>query len=84
MSNTQRKGVALALSLIIAAAGTLPAFAGARSATQARNGYATARAQLRYPGVRHAKAGHRAAPSNKAPDDFCDLPSAGCESFLAN
>jgi hypothetical protein len=40
---------------------------------------------LTYPGYANdVKAGAKSAPSGKAPDDVCDLPSSGCESYLAN
>jgi hypothetical protein len=90
MLNVQQKSVSLlALSLFFAVAGTLAASADSlsntRSTTPAWNGRATARMRLTYPGYANdVKAGAILAPSRKAPDDSCDLPSSGCESYLAN
>jgi hypothetical protein len=80
MSNRQRISVSLlALSVIFVTAGTLSAFAD-------NDSYARSMPRIwprpRY--VRNVKAGAKSTPSNKAPDDLCDLPSTGCESFLAN
>jgi hypothetical protein len=80
MLNVQQKRASLlALSLFFAAAGMLPALA------EAWNGRAAPRMHLTYPGYANdVKAGAISAPSRKAPDDLCDLPSSGCESYLAN
>jgi hypothetical protein len=90
MLNVQQKRASLlALSLFFAAAGIPPALAdgssSARSTNPAWNGRAAARMHLTYPGYANdVKAGAKSAPSGKAPDDVCDLPSSGCESYLAN
>jgi hypothetical protein len=90
MSNVQQKSASLlALSLFFAAAGTLPAVADSasytRSTTAAWNERTTARARLTYPGhANGAKSGAILAPGKKVSDDLCDLPSSGCESYLAN
>ena len=90
MLNVQQKSASLlALSLFFAAAGTLPALAdgssSVRSTNPAWNGRAAPRMHLTYPGYANdVKAGAMSAPSRKVPDDLCDLPSSGCESYLAN
>jgi hypothetical protein len=90
MSNRQPLSVSLlALALIFATAGMRSAAADndsyAQSKTQIWSGHPPARLhvpQSRY--VRDVKSGAMPTRTNKAPDDLCDLPSTGCESFLAN
>ena len=90
MSNRQRVSVSLlALSVIFVTAGTLSAFADndsyARSMPRIWAERTPTRLHVPRPRyVRNVKAGAKSTPSNKAPDDLCDLPSTGCESFLAN
>jgi hypothetical protein len=89
MSNRQRSVSLLALSVIFVTAGTLSAFADndtdAGSTPRIWTERTPARLHVPRPQyVRNMKAGAISTPSNKAPDDSCDLPSTGCESFLAN
>jgi hypothetical protein len=90
MSNRPRVHVSLlALSIIFVAAGTLSAFADTdsygQSTPQIRNMQTPARLHAPPPRhVRDVKAGAIRTPHNSAPGDLCDLPSTGCESFLAN
>jgi hypothetical protein len=90
MSNRQRVSVSLlALSVIFVTAGTLSAFAdndsNARSVPRIWTERTPTRLHVpRPPHVRNVKAGAISTPSDKTPDDLCDLPSTGCESFLAN
>jgi hypothetical protein len=88
--NIKRKMAAmLALSLMIAAADALPAFAGKASNAPptTRSWHGRSVVPLH---VRHRRAASRLqsgailGPSKEPPDDLCDLPSTGCESFLAN
>ena len=90
MSNRQRISVSLlALTVIFVTAGTLSAFADndadARSMPRIWTARTPTRLHLPRPRyVPNVKAGAISTAGNKAPDDSCDLPSAGCESFLAN
>jgi hypothetical protein len=79
----------LALCLMIAAADALPAFAGKASnappTTRSWHGRSAVRLHLSHRGdARRLKSGAILGPSKEPPDDLCDLPSTGCESFLAN
>jgi hypothetical protein len=88
--NIKRKMAAmLALFLMIAAADALPAFAGkasnAPSTTRSWHGRSAVPLHLSHRrDARRLKSGAILAPSKQPPDDLCDLPSTGCESFLAN
>jgi hypothetical protein len=79
----------LALSLMIAAADALPAFAGKASnappTTPSWHGRGAVLLHVSHRrDARRPKSGAILAPSKQPPDDLCDLPSTGCESFLAN
>ena len=84
-SQCQRAALSV-LFLLPAAAATLPAFGESAQdgPTTAPTGYhrASAPSNPRHPG--RAKAHPRLTPNRNVLDDACDLPSTGCESYLAN
>jgi hypothetical protein len=87
MSNRQSISVSLlALSIIFVTAGTLSAFADDDADTRStpRIGNAHTPARLHMPRPRYLGNVKANAMPTLTPDDLCDLPSTGCESFLAN
>jgi len=89
MKSQCQRAALFVLFLIPAAAATLPAFGESAQdrPTTAPAGYHRAGAHLRPSNPRHpgrAKAHARLAPKGNVLDDACDLPSTGCESYLAN
>lgn len=89
MKSQYKRAALFALFLTLAATGPLCAFAASPpdGPATARTGYhrANSRLWLSHPGYSgHADALMRLAPNRHVLDDACDLPSAGCESYLAN
>jgi hypothetical protein len=89
MKSQYKRAALFALFLMLAATGPLSAFATSPpdGPATARAGYhrANSRLRLSHPGYSgQANAHMRLAPERRVLDDACDLPSAGCESYLAN
>jgi hypothetical protein len=89
MKSQYKRAALFALFLMLAATGSLSAFAASPpdGPATARAGYhhANSRLRLSHPGYSgQADAHMRLAPNRHVLDDACDLPSTGCESYLAN
>jgi hypothetical protein len=87
MKSQCKRAALFVLFLMPAAAATLPAFGAQDGPTRAPAGYHRASAHPRPSNPQHpgrARAHARLAPNRNVLDDACDLPSTGCESYLAN
>jgi hypothetical protein len=88
MLKTQRKAAVLVLAFVFTAVNAFSGFAGddARAKSATRVWYPRAAVRLNPSKPRHndRSAGAISAQRSWTVDDSCDLPSAGCESYLAN
>jgi hypothetical protein len=86
MKSQYKRAALFALFLTLAATGPLSAFAASPpdGPATARAGYYRANSRLRLSHPGYSGQAMRLAPNRHVLDDACDLPSTGCESYLAN